>query len=227
MNWLYTLAKEEIETLPQAVQNYIEYTGVIGKEKVKRADIRQTGNFKVNGKWTRFKAKQSFDFLNKSFVWKAGIGSVKVTDQYQDNKGLLKVKLFGLIPLMKIVGEEVDQGEVLRLLSEMIWFPSALLSDYIEWEEIDKNTSRATITYGEKKASADFSFEDDGKLVSVKAKRYMESKGSFTLEDWEVNSFEYKEFDTGLLPYKGNVCWHLKDGLDCYCKIQVTEIEIL
>ncbi len=226
MNDNNILNKEDITTLPQAIQNYIEYTEVLGKEKVEIANIKQVGALKVNGKWTKFKARQRFDFVNKSFVWKAKVGVVKVTDQYVDEKGLLQVKLFGLIQLVKEIGEEINQGEVLRLLSEMIWFPSSLLSSYINWEEIDKNTVRATIVYGNKHASADFSFEDNGKLLFVRAKRYKETKGNYTLVDWEVGNFEYKKIDGNLLPYKGEVMWKLNGEDDCYCKVEIVEVEI-
>ena len=221
-----TLRKEDILALPRPVQKYMEYTRVLGKGKVETANLKQVGYFKINGKWKKLKAKQYFDFGNKSFVWRARIGAMSVTDQYVNGKGLLKVKLFGLVPLLKATGEEVDQGEVLRLLSEMIWFPSSLLSDYIHWQHIDGNTAKATIAYGKKDASAIFHFQDNGKLVSIKAKRYREEKGSFTLEDWEVGNLIYKEFSGGYLPHKGEVAWKLKGKDEVYCKIEIEQIEI-
>jgi len=218
------LTKEDIKHLPRSVQNYIAYTRTLGKTKLSNAKIEQIGYINVDGKWRKLAAKQEFDFLRKSFSWKARIGLVRVTDLFVEEKGLLKVKLLGLIKVAEISGEEIDQGEALRLLSEMIWFPSAFVSDYIHWQEIDENTAKASIKYGGKNASATFYFEPNGKVRLIKAKRYMEHKGKFSLEDWEVGNFEYREFNGTVIPYKGEISWKLKQGRTCYCKIELTEV---
>ena len=44
-------------------------------------------------------------------------------------------------------GKEIDQGALLRYLGEIVWVPSAALSDYITWEEMDSTTARATMSY--------------------------------------------------------------------------------
>lgn len=218
------LREEDLVSLPKAIKNYISYTKALGKEKLVKVKIEQIGEFRLNNKWLKLRAKQYFNFIKKSFVWKAKIGFIKVVDQYVNEKGLLKAKLFGFIPLIRAEGTEIDQGEVIRLLSEMIWFPTSLLSDFVVWQEVNNNIAKAIVSYRDKKATAYFHFEDNGRLIAVKAKRYMEKNGKYFLKDWEASNFEYADFKTGYIPYKATVSWKLGVEDFCYCKVQLTDI---
>ncbi len=53
-------------------------------------------------------------------------------------------KMAGLFTLFDVRGEELDQGAMLRYLSEMIWFPIAFLGDNITWQEIDERSAQVT-----------------------------------------------------------------------------------
>lgn len=220
-----TFQTNEINSLPAPVQNYLELTGIIGKEKIKTVRLKQKGLFNINGKkWTSMNAEQYFSVESKEFIWKARSGIISVVDQFVQGIGNLKVKLFGVIKLGESKGIEIDQGEILRFLTEIIWFPSAFTADYICWDAIDDNTSKATISCGKNSASANFHFTSSGEIEKITAKRYREVKGDFELNDWEISNLEYKEYHGITLPYKAHVTWKLESGDLCYYKFEITGI---
>ena len=68
---------------------------------------------------------------------------------------------------------------MLRYLGEIVWVPSAALSDYITWEEMDSTTARATMSYEGITASGIFKFDENGAFVSFEAGRYYYRKEGY------------------------------------------------
>jgi hypothetical protein len=60
--------------------------------------------------------------------------------------GALRINALALIPIGASHSPEADQGELLRCLAEMAWFPTALLAHDIRWDAIDAGSARATIS---------------------------------------------------------------------------------
>lgn len=99
------------------------------------------------------------------------------------------------------------------------------MSPYIKWEAVDSNSAKATISYKGVSASAIFYFNEKGKIVKIKAKRYREVNGKFVLDDWEIPIIEYKMFNGIVVPSKVNVIWKLSTGDFCYDKVEIIDIE--
>jgi hypothetical protein len=171
------------------------------------------------------KAEQYFNTLSCEFIWKARAGVMHVVDKYTDKKGSLTVRLFNYIKLGEAKGKEVDQGEILRYLAEIMWFPSAFISKQVIWEPIDNSAAKANIKYGEEIAGATFHFSANGEIEKITAKRYAENKGKFELRDWEISNLEYKVINGVNIPYKAHVSWKYDSGDLCYYKFELTDIE--
>jgi hypothetical protein len=73
----------------------------------------------------------------------------------------------------------MDQGAMMRYLSEMIWFPTAFLGDNVSFEPVDDRSARVTLTDGGRAASATMVFDEIGKLVDFVAERYRTVDGGF------------------------------------------------
>ena len=68
-------------------------------------------------------------------------------------------------------------GTLVRYLNEIMWFPSAYLSEYIQWEPIDSNSAKATISVHGLTASAVLYFNEKGELTNFVAEWYIDEKG--------------------------------------------------
>jgi hypothetical protein len=227
------VTKEMVAGLPPVVQKWLEHSNIIGKEFARTVNLRQKGKMRTTagGKWMSFVAEQYFTTQKTGFIWftevKAAPGiHLAGRDKYEDGKGHLLIKLLSLFPVADAKGKEIDQGAMVRYLAEIVWFPSAVLSNYIQWEQVDSTTAKATMTYNGITASAFYRFDENGEVVSIEAKRYYERKGGATLEDWliQMEPNGYKEFAGVKIPAKMAVTWRLKEGDFTWLNLVISEV---
>ena len=126
------ISEAMLDGLPEPVQRYLRYTGVIGKPFVRRVHLRQKGRMHLASgtPWVPVKAEQWYSVRPPGFVWYATlhIGPVPIVrarDMYLTGEGRMLIKAASLVTVADAKGKEFDQGEMVRYLSEMIWFPSA------------------------------------------------------------------------------------------------------
>ncbi len=149
-------------------------------------------------------------------------------DKYENGKGYMLIKLASLFPVADARGPETDQGAMLRYLGEMVWYPSAAVSEYITWEAVDSLSAKATMRYGGVEASGVFTFSPEGDLIRFEAMRYYDRKGGATLEKWQVRADPagYREFDDIRVPGRFSVTWKLDSGDFTWFELEVTELEL-
>jgi hypothetical protein len=225
---------EMISKLPHIVQKWLKHSGVIGKDFIRTVHLNQEGELKlkVSGKWLPFNAEQYFNTVAPGFVWIvdlqfAPLINVVGRDKYVDGKGSMLIKLLSLYPIVNATGAEINESTLIRYLAELTWFPSAALSNYLSWEEIDSTTAKATMNYGGISASGNFIFNSEGDLTSFEALRYYDRKEGATLEKWfiQVAPDGYKEFEGIRIPAKSSVTWKLKDGDFTWLKLEITNVK--
>ncbi|HLV10789.1 MAG TPA: DUF6544 family protein, partial [Halanaerobiales bacterium] len=146
-------------------------------------------------------------------------------DKYYNGRGEMLIKPLSLFTIADSKGEEIDQGTLLRYLAEMVWFPTAAINDYLQWEELDSHSARATMSYGDITASGIFNFNDKGEVINFIAKRYMEKDGHYELETWSPVMDNYQEVNGIKIPTRGEVIWKLETGDFKWFKFAITDIE--
>ncbi len=230
IKYKYIVTQENINRLPYVVRKWLESSKIIGKEFIQNIYLRQKGEMRTSkdGRWMPFDAEQHFTTLQPAFIWTTEVKiapSIFISgiDRYKEGNGSMIIKLLSLYTITNSKGKEINQGSLLRYLAEIVWFPSAALCDYINWEQIDSLSARATMTFGSITDRAIFHFDKDGNFVSYKAKRYYEGT---TLEDWliEVEPGGYKEFNGIRIPVNIKVTWKFTSGDFTWLKLNVTDI---
>ena len=227
------VTKADLAGLPLCVQNWLENARVVGMEKIKTVRLRQKALMRLEaGKpWMPVEAEQYFRVDKPGFIWQARVKMAPLVyltgrDKYYEGKGQMLIKALSLINIVNSSGMEMDQGSMLRYLAETIWFPTAALSDYIKWEEIDSHSARATMTYGGTTASGIFTFNDQGEPVKFTAKRYRETGGKYELTDWGgKNLTEFRKFNGIRIPVRGEVFWKLTTGDFDWYQWEITDIK--
>jgi len=225
------ITKEMLAPLPPAVQKWIEHSGLIGKENIQTVYLQQTGEMmtKQNGSWIPFTAEQSFTTGKPAFNWRTTIQPSSFLlmtgrDKYEEGKGHMLIKAYSLYPVVDAKGKETDQGSMLRYLAEICWFPSAALSNYIQWEAVDSVSAKATMSYGGITASGVFTFNNDGDMLSFEADRYYVDNKKTTLEKWLIRCKGYTVFNGIRIPSQCEVTWKLKAGDYTWLKVTITGI---
>lgn len=226
------VTEKDLERLPKPAQRYMRYTGVVGQEKVRSVRLRQKGFFRLGPgrRLMPFHADQYFTVDSPGFVWYGNIEpvpflAIKARDMYYKTRGSMLVRLLGLLKVVDQSGRYMNEAALLRYLSETIWFPTALLSDNVTWEEVDENTASASMTVRRVTVTAFFHLGEKGELLEITAKRHMSVAGEFILSDWSIPVTEYREMNGMNIPCRGDATWLLEDDDYDYIKAEITEIE--
>jgi hypothetical protein len=216
-----------LDGLPEPVRRYLRYTGVIGQPFVRTVRLSQLGRmFLGTGPlWMPLTAQQWYSVRPPGFVWygtlRVGpIPIVRARDMYRGGEGGLLIKAGSLVTVADIRGREIDQGEMVRYLSEMIWFPSAFLEDNVSFEAIDARSARVILTDHGRSATGTLFFDADGRITEFVAQRY----NGGDLETWSVPITAYGQFRGLKLPVRGKAVWKLVTGDQEYIDVTITQL---
>jgi hypothetical protein len=212
MNKDRLVTADMLQNLPEPVQRYLTYTGVIGKP------------------WMVMAVEQCYTTNPPGFLWKArfkvaGLPLMRGSDTYKAGHGHMFGKLAGLFTLFDARGEKMDQGSMLRYLNEMTWFPVTFLNDYVTWQAVDGHCAAATFTDCGKSVSARLFFDDAGRLLNFITQRYRENNGQYSLDTWSTPMTAYGTRAGLKLPVRGMGVWNLPSGDLPYIETELTEIE--
>lgn len=220
-----------VAELPAPVANWLRASGALNIASPRTVRLKQKGKMRMepDGKWLKVEAEQYFNAERPAFLWLANIRSplysVAGKDLFSEGKGNMVIKLASLLPVANASGPELDQGTMLRFLAEIQWFPGAALNEYITWRQIGENAAEATFAYGGKSVTGTYYFNNKGDIVSFEARRYMERKGTYSLETWAVPVTAYASFEGVRVPSRGCAIWKLKEGDFNWFRWEVTGIE--
>jgi|AntRauTorcE11898_2_1112593.scaffolds.fasta_scaffold20994_1 hypothetical protein len=226
------ISEDDLDNLPEPVQRWLRYSNVVGKDKIKTVRLKQTGlmRTKPEQKGMKTEAVQYFNTEEPSFIWTAQVNMAPLLyfagrDTYLNGKGHMSIKVLSLFPVVDGIGEEINQGTLTRYLGEIIWFPTAALSQYITWKEIDYYNAKATMSYKGTTASANFEFDEEGKLVEYSCERYYSGDDGYRLEKYHAPVWDYQEFSGVKIPTKAKAIWRLDSGDYEYYEMKITDLE--
>lgn len=167
--------------------------------------------------WNEGEVIQYVTTENPAFLWfiKTKMNAfmvVKGRDKFIDGKGQMLIKLNSVINIVKEEGEKIDEAALQRYLAEILWYPTMAISEYIEWEEIDENSAKATLTYGGTSGSGTFFFDENGNPTEFSALRYKGNEPDSKRYKWIVSIFDYSSFDGITVPTHLNITWELENN---------------
>ncbi|MBM7855550.1 hypothetical protein JOC37_001947 [Desulfohalotomaculum tongense] len=223
---------DDLDGLPPVVQKWLERSQVVGKERITAVRLKQKAfmRIKEGGPWMPADVQQYFRVDKPGFIWKVRVNMAPLLyfagrDKYEKGSGHMLIKVLSLVKVADAKGNEIDQGSMLRYLAETVWFPSAALNSYIEWEEVDANSARAVMTYGGMTVSGLFTFNQEGDVINFIARRYGNFDGRYLEKNWIINVWEHKEFNGIRIPAAGEVTWELETGDYNWYRFEIKEIE--
>jgi hypothetical protein len=224
------VAEDELAGLPEPVQRWLRWAGVVGRPRAATVRLLQEGEFRLGEErsWMPYTAEQHFTTDPHGVICRASFRmapllSIHGRDLYRDGIGDIDMRALSLIPVAHKHGGMLDQGALLRYLGEIIWFPSAALRPYMTWEAVDASASRATMAYGNVIASATFFFDEQGRPVNLLAVRNNDARGKPEL--WSIPMTDHGEFDGICVPVAGAGKWTYETGDFTYIHWRVTDIQ--
>ena len=218
--------------LPEPVQRYMRWTGVIGRPWICTAYVRQEGRFRMAADrgWMSMVAEQVFVTDPPGMEWRArfkmfGLPLFRAKDSYRDGQGHMAGKAAGLFTIFDDRSEKLTLGTQIRYLSEMIWFPVAYLGENITWTAIDDRSADVALTDHGRTVSGRMFFDDLGRPTTFEAMRYREMNGEYVLAPWHTPNLEYGQRGGLNIPVRGEVYWIMPEGKLTYGDFKIIEVE--
>jgi len=208
------------ESLPVPVRRYLRFAIAPDAAAIRTAHMTHDGSMRLtpDGRWLPVEGEEYFSVATPGFVWAARMRMapgvwVTARDRLLGNRGSMLVQLFSVVPIANASGQEIDQGSALRWLGEGVWLPYAYVSDAVRWDAVDDRSARMTLVAGGTQVSALVEFDDDGKLISLRADRYRDvGGGKAVLTPWLVRCDRYETFSGFSVPVSIAVRWILPEG---------------
>jgi uncharacterized protein DUF6544 len=208
--------------LPEPVRNYLGKVLGPSPRAVSALRFRHGGRFRarLDGPWQSIRGEQYYSVEPPAFLWwgrlRLAPGAwIDAVDRGIDGKGRMSVTLASSLTLFDRSGPELDQGAMLRLLSDFVLMPELLLDPrYVTWRPADERrascTLRAPGTGAE--VTGTFEFGADGLPRAFSSERYMDDgTGSPRLLPWSGDYEDYRQVDGLLVPHHFIGYWHV-DG---------------
>lgn len=228
-----TVSTASIIDLPPIVQQWLRNSGVLEQPKITNVYLKQNLQLKMKpeqSNWLSGIAEQYFTIEPPAFNWNIStqmnpLFKVVGRDQFENGKGEMLIKLFSLIPVANAKNhEKVDQASLQRYLAEIVWFPSAALSPYIEWTPLDDYSARATMEYTGTKGSGVFHFDEQGNFKKFTARRFQDASAAEPTE-WIVHATKTERHHGIKIPVACEASWELESGTWTWLKLKITDIQ--
>jgi hypothetical protein len=227
------ITETDLAPLPDPVQRYLRYAGVIGKPQVRCVRVKQSGWLRTApaGSWMPIQAVQYSTLAGSlSRTWyaeakKGPVALMKARDRYDNGAGHMLIKLLSLFSVADVRGPEMDISALLIFFNDMVMWPTAFLDKSLTWETIDATSARATLRLFNRQASAILYFNERAELIDfVSEERYRSVGKDHVRTKWSTPLRNYREVNGFRLPTAGGAIWHLPAGEFEYIKIKVDEV---
>ena len=220
------LTEPDLILLPDPVQRYLKYAGVLNKPKLRNMRIVFKGQMREKGKdFFPFTCEQYnfFDEPTRLFFMKAIINGLTVPGyhKYSHATAIMDIRLFGIFPVVKKAGRDMDRAETVTLFNDMcLMAPATLIDKRITWQVIDNRSVKAIFTNNTITISAILYFNDEGQLVD------------FVSNDRDANHIpfstpvaHYKNINGANIMTYGEAIWHYPYGKFVYGKFNLEAVE--
>jgi hypothetical protein len=200
-----------------------------------------------DARWTPFTAEESVAAKCSAFRWQARVGSgvldsVHVTDAFEEGHGRLLLKK-GPVTLKKMVGADVDRGELQRYLGYVGYCPAMLLNHpSLEMTAVGRSTLRirdrgrggqsaddrvADTEVSGADVFVDYELDESGRPARVRCIRPMAMGNRVLLTPWSGTGSDEGEWDGMRMARHMEAAWNPPEGSFTYIRIDLLSVEVL
>lgn len=228
---------EDFAGLPAAVQRYLDGCGYIGAPKMSYMEIdfrdvafmqgRNGPALTIDYTQFNFAAEPARMALIDSSMF--GV-PFEGCDYYSGGVGGMKGVIAKGITLFDRTGADMDKACLATFLAESMFLPSALVQDYISFEEVNDREVRATVIYAGQTASGVFTFNEQDEMVSFVTEDRAATGTDGTMEyiPWTARCSEYALSENGIKqPTLLQAVWDYPDGDFVYFDGRIIGIEYI
>jgi hypothetical protein len=220
--------------LPTPVRRYLEKALGSRARTVRTVRLRHGGTFRttLDGSWVPIRGEQYFAADPPGFVWHGRITMmpglwVEARDRSAGGEGQMLIRAESTFTLGDSRGPELDQGALLRLLGELVWFPTAFLDErYVTWEAVDDRRATAGLRVGGREVRGVYVFGEDGMPASFQADRYRDVGGGRSqLTPFRGECADFRDEGGLLVPHHMTARWQVEGKAVPYARFVVETLD--
>jgi hypothetical protein len=136
----------------------------------------------------------------------------------------MDVKIFGLFPVVKLKGTEMNKAETVTVFNDMcLLAPASLIDKRIEWMPVDKLSTAAIFTIGTNSIKATLLFNEEGQLINfISDDRY--AIGDMKKYRFSTPVSEYGSLNGRNVLQSASTIWQYPEGEFVYGKFRLKNI---
>lgn len=225
------LTEEKLSTLPNAIQKHFRLSGFVGKPITMNADVIWKESFiklKPNQNW---KSLQTLQFNSVNPIMRTAFMKVNKMffagkDLYKNGQGTMQGKILNLFSVIDAKGKEISQSALVTSFCEMMLLSGYAFQDYVQWQEIDDKTVKATLNDHQHTVSGCFYFDEEGKFSYFETDdRYFDTgNGNFEKKTFRAKVNTYKKVGEAYQPECISCLWVLNGTEYEYFKGEIQQI---
>lgn len=214
----------DIAGLPEPVQRYLRFMGVVGRSRDWSIRAKFEGRFRTRptGRWMPAQAWQYNSAVDvaRIFVMRArivGVLPVVARDTYVRGHGRMLVRVLDRFTVVDAGGPEFDHSELVIHVNDAIMLaPSMLLTPTTCWSSVDDDSFDVAFTDQGQTVTARVLVDHRGAPVDFRADRYATLPQGLVRASWRTPVQRW-EFTGGRpLPGPASALYELPDGHYCY-----------
>jgi hypothetical protein len=205
----------QVAGLPEAARRYLVHAIAAGAPLVAAVRLRMHGEIRLK-EWLPFTAEQVIH-RERGMIWQATVrrGGIAIRgyDRLLDGAGVMRWRLFGMVPVMVASGADVTRSAAGRVAAESVWLPSLLCDDAVSWAARGPSHARATLPVQGEMLEIELTVGAGGRLEAVRLPRWGNPDGGvFRWVDFGGIVEEEGTFGGYTIPTRLRVGWHFHEG---------------
>ncbi|MGB7820156.1 MAG: DUF6544 family protein [Ornithinibacter sp.] len=203
---------DDLVDLPLPARRLLANALSPGVELTPTVILQMEGEIRLK-RWVPFRARQVLR-AGSGFAWRATAGRTPVVftggDTYWLGRGSLDFRLWGLIPVVRAAGRDIDRSAAGRLAAETVaWAPQALTPQMgAVWTGLDESRAVVTLPAGEETTDVTVTVDTQGRLVDLSTRRWGDPvPGEFGLVPFGGGVTELTDFGGIRIATAGRVGW--------------------
>ncbi|PTX53840.1 hypothetical protein C8N43_3883 [Litoreibacter ponti] len=200
--------RDMVANLPAPARRFFLFAINEGTPLFRVAELEMTGDFSLSDKddphYMAMKAHQVLA-VPEGFVWKMGVRSGHLRLSGSDSGAWTRFWMGGLLPVARGGGDPDHARSAFgRAVAEaVIWTPAAVLpSETVDWQPVDQNTARVTVTHSDMVQSVNVTVAADGQPTQVVFQRWSDAnpEHAFRLQPFGGVLSKFRDFEGFRLP---------------------------
>lgn len=224
------VTEDRIAALPEVVQRYFRFMGVVGRPEVRsfrahldcRFRLRQGQGFMPAEVWQYDTVAPIGRVFWMRIDMAGGLLPMVGRDSYVAGSGRMVGKLFDTLVVADGAGEPFDVGELTTWLNDAVLLaPSMLLTAGATFATVDDASFAVSLTDRGRTVSARVVVDGRGAPVDFHTEdRYADLPGGLLRAHWSTPVDGWQVADGRALPTGGSAVWHLPDGEFTYALVE-------